>query len=196
MKNWKCIIFLIAYGEMHDLLAWKRLVYLIKFLRIDFMDLLYYLKDLKMLYLDLWYLGKLIQNILDNKWVWRLWEPCEYIGYFKGFCETTWNWAVFWFHVNCELFMFYLWPVTCDYPTKYYSLCDISILAPIFVMVMNSRFVSANEFRLFVGNEFRLYVDNCPVALGWNFGFGIVLLLLTIYKCSIMLAYFEEYILM
>ena len=38
---------------MHDLLAWKRLAYLIKFLRIDFMDLLNYLKDLKMVYLDL-----------------------------------------------------------------------------------------------------------------------------------------------
>ena len=115
MKHWKCIIFIIAYGEMHDLLAWKRLASLIKFLRIDFMDLLYYLKDLKMLYLDLWYLGKLIQNLFDKEWVWRLWEPCEYIGYFKGFCETTWNWTVFWFHVNCELFMFYPWAVTCDY---------------------------------------------------------------------------------
>ena len=38
---------------MHDLLAWKRLASLIKFLRIDFMDLLYYLKDLKVLYLEL-----------------------------------------------------------------------------------------------------------------------------------------------
>ena len=45
----KCIIFFIAYGEMHVLLAWKRLTSLIKFLRIDFVDLLYYLKDLKML---------------------------------------------------------------------------------------------------------------------------------------------------
>ena len=113
MKHWKYIIFLIAYGEM--LLAWKRLASLIKFLRIDFMDLLYYLKDLKMLYLDLWYLGKLIQNLFDKEGAWRLWEPCEYIGYYKGFCETTWNWTVFWFHVNCELFMFYPWAVTCDY---------------------------------------------------------------------------------
>ena len=48
----KCIIFVIAYGEMYVLLAWKRLTSLIKFLKIGFMDLLYYLKDLKMLYLD------------------------------------------------------------------------------------------------------------------------------------------------
>ena len=44
----KCIIFLIAYGEMHDLLAWKRLASLIKFLRMDFMNLLHYLQNIKM----------------------------------------------------------------------------------------------------------------------------------------------------
>ena len=33
--------------------------------------------------------GKLKENLLDEEWVWRLWEPCEYIGYFKDFCETT-----------------------------------------------------------------------------------------------------------
>ena len=48
MKHLKCIIFLIAYGEMHDLLAWKRLVSLIKFLGMDFMDLLHYLQNIKM----------------------------------------------------------------------------------------------------------------------------------------------------
>ena len=30
-----------------------------------------------------------------------------------------------------------------DYPTKYYSMCDIGILAPIFVMVISSGFVNA-----------------------------------------------------
>ena len=82
----------------------------------------------------LWYLGKLIQNLLDNKWVWRLWELCEYFGYFKGFCETTWNWTAFWFYVNCELFMFLplgrdMW-LPDNYLARYYSLCDIDILAP------------------------------------------------------------------
>ena len=48
MKHLKCIIFLIAYGEMHDL-AWKRKVSLIKFLRMDFIDLLHYLQSLKVL---------------------------------------------------------------------------------------------------------------------------------------------------
>ena len=144
---WKCIIFLIAYGEMHNLLATKRLASLIKFLRVDFMDLVYYLKDLTILYLDLWCLGKLIQNLLDKKWVWRLWESCEYFGYFKGFYKTTWNWIVFWFHVNCELFMFLPLGWTCDYPmiTQLDTIvCDIVILAPVFVMFMSSDFVSAN----------------------------------------------------
>ena len=35
--------------------------------------------------------GKLIENVIDNKWFWETWKPCEYIGYFKGVCETTWN---------------------------------------------------------------------------------------------------------
>ena len=48
MKHLKCIIFLIAYGEMHDL-AWKRKASLIKFLRMDFVDLLHYLQSLKVL---------------------------------------------------------------------------------------------------------------------------------------------------
>ena len=52
---------------------------------------------------------------------------------------------MFWFHVNCELFMFLplgynVW-LPGDYPTKYYSMCDIGILAPIFVMVISSCFV-------------------------------------------------------
>ena len=33
---------------MHDLLAWKRLASLIKFLRMDFMNLLHYLQNIKM----------------------------------------------------------------------------------------------------------------------------------------------------
>ena len=77
--------------------------------------------------------GKLIEHVIDKKWFWKTWEPCEYIGYFKGFCETTWNWIVFWFHVNYELFM--LLPLCCDiwlpsdYPARCRSLCDIGILA-------------------------------------------------------------------
>ena len=140
-------------------------------MRIGFMDLLYYLKDLTMLYLDLWYLGKLIQNLLDKKWVWRLWEPCEYIGYFKGFCETTWKWTMFWFHVNYELFIFL--PLGCDmwllddYPARYYSLCDIGIFTRLcdgyeFWLCVG------NEFRVCVGDEFWLCVGRLIPALCWQ----------------------------
>ena len=144
-------------------------------MKIDFMDLLYYLKDLKMLYLNLWFLGKLIQNLLHKKWVWRLWESCEYIGYFKSFCETTWNWTMFWFHVNCKLFIFL--PLDCDmwlsgdYLARYYSLCDIGILAPVFVMVISSGFELADEFQLCFGDEFQLCVGRLVLALCMSFGF-------------------------
>ena len=47
------IIFGNANGEIHDLLAWKRQASLIKFLGMDFMELLHYLQVLKMFYLDL-----------------------------------------------------------------------------------------------------------------------------------------------
>ena len=115
----------------------------------DFIDLLHYLQNLMMLLSWLVIVGKLDTisswqemslKVLRTLWIYWVW-------YVKGFCETTWNWIVFWFHVNCELFMFL--PLGCDmwlsndYLARYYSLCDISILAPVFVMVI--------EFRLCVG---------------------------------------------
>ena len=49
----------IAYGELHDLLALKRLASLIEILKMHFMDSMHYLQILKMLYLSLYYLGNL-----------------------------------------------------------------------------------------------------------------------------------------
>ena len=167
---WKCIIFLIAYGEMHDFLASKKLASLIKFLRVDFMDIVYYLKDLKMLYLDLWCLGKLIKNLLDKKWVLRLWEPCEYFGYFKGFYETTWNWTIFWFHVNCELFMFLplgygMW-LPGDYPARCYSLWHC---------YLNTCLCDGYEFQLCVGRLVSALCRQWVSTLCWQISFGFVL---------------------
>ena len=48
-----CIILGNANGEMHDLLDWKLYAFFIKFLGMDFMELLHYLQVLKMFYLDL-----------------------------------------------------------------------------------------------------------------------------------------------
>ena len=115
----------------------------------NFMDLLHYLQNLKMLLSWLVIFGKIdivsswqemSLKILRTLWIYWVW-------YFKGFSETTWNWIMFWFHVNCELFMFLplgydMW-LPGDYLARYYSLCDISILAHVFVMVI--------EFRLSVG---------------------------------------------
>ena len=58
---------LIAYGELHDLLARKRLAFFIKFLRMRFMDLL--LQKYKDTLSWPMLFGKLIQNLFDKKWV-------------------------------------------------------------------------------------------------------------------------------
>ena len=112
----------------------------------DSMDLLHYLQILKMFILtsDTWE--------IDRKSYWQemIWENLRTLWIywvFQRFCETTWNWTVFWFYVNCDPFMFL--PLGCDmwlpgdYPARYYSLCDLGILAPIFVMVISFGFVSA-----------------------------------------------------
>ena len=77
---------------------------------------------------------------------WRLWEPCEYFGY----SNILWNHLevnyVFWIKVMWAL---YVLSMCCDmwllgdYLARYYSLCDIGILAPVFVMVISFDFVSA-----------------------------------------------------
>ena len=48
-----CIIFGNVNGEIHDLLDWKWYASFIKFLRMDFMELLHYLQVLKLFYLDM-----------------------------------------------------------------------------------------------------------------------------------------------
>ena len=82
---------------------------------------------------------------------WRLWEPCEYLEH----SNILWNYLevnyVFWIKGN--LWASYVLPMCCDmwlpgdYLTRYYSLCDIGILAPVFVMVISSSFVSAMSSR-------------------------------------------------
>ena len=74
---------------------------------------------------DNWYKIFLTRNELKAlRILWIYW-----VWYFKGFCEITWNWIVFWFLVNYEFLMFL--PLGCDmwllgdYLTRYYSLCDI-----------------------------------------------------------------------
>ena len=71
---------------------------------------------------------------------WRLWEPCEYLGY----PNILWNYLevnyVFWIKGN--LWALYVLPMCCniwlpsEYLARYYSLCNIGILALVFVMVI------------------------------------------------------------
>jgi len=42
--------------------------------------------------------------------------------------------------------MFYLCAVTCDYLARYYSLCDVDILAPVFVMVIEFCICDGDKF--------------------------------------------------
>ena len=106
---------LIAYGELHDLLAKRILASLIKFLRMRFMDLLHYLQ--KYINALSWPMifGKLIQYLFDKKWV----EGSENLVNILGiqiFYETTWKWIMYFeLKVICELFIFYLCAVTYDY---------------------------------------------------------------------------------
>ena len=67
---------------------------------------------------------------------WRLWEPCEYLGH----SNILWNYLevnyVFWIKVMWALYVLLMccdmW-LLGDYLARYYSLCDIGILAPGFV---------------------------------------------------------------
>ena len=53
-----------------------------------------------------------------------------------------------------------------DYLARYYSLCDIGILAPVFVMVISFGFVSSMGSGFVSANQFRLCVGHCHVDLG------------------------------
>ena len=134
-----------------------------------------------------------------------------------GYCKVLWNYLEMNCVSNsCNLWVFYVLPLCQDmwlpgdYLARYYSLCDIGILAPIFVTARSSVFVTAYELRLCDNVEFHLcdgklvpavcqqWVSylwwHCHVALGWIFWFwNGVLLLLTVYiLCSLMLKYFEK----
>ena len=109
---------LIAYGELHDLLARKRLESLFKLLRMCFMDLLHYFQYIY-IYIDAlsWPMlfGKLIQNLFDKKWIEGSKNLVNFLG-IQIFYETTWKWIMYFeLKVTCELFIFYPCDVTCDY---------------------------------------------------------------------------------
>ena len=141
----------------------------------------------------------MIQNLLDKKWVWRLYESCEYLwilkvlrNYLEMNCVLN----------SCNLWALYVLPLyhdmwlLGDYLARYYSLCDIGILALVFVMVIEFRlcdqqwvpslwrqissiFVTVYEFHLCDGRLVLVvcwqwvlsFWQHCHVALGWMFKF-------------------------
>ena len=130
---------------MHDLLSWKRVASLIKFLRMGFISycIICKIKD------------ALIFGKIDTKssrqemslkalrTLWIFWIFQRFLwNYLKLNCVLN----------SCKLWTLYVLPLGCDmwlssdYLARYYSLCDIGILVPIFVMVMSSGFVSAMSF--------------------------------------------------
>ena len=102
--------------------------------------------------------------------------------------------------ISCNLWAFYVLPLyrdvwlPSDYLARYYSLCDIGILAPIFVMVIefclcDGRLVSSLWW-CWISSLWR----HCHVTLGWIFWFwnGVLLLLIVYTLYSFMLRYFEK----
>ena len=109
--------------------------------------------------------GKLIQNIFDKKWVEGFENLVNTLG-IQIFYETTWKWITYFeLNVICELFMFYPYAVICDYLARYYSLCDIGILAPTFVMVIKFCLCDGDEFHLCDGRLVPSLWQHCHVAL-------------------------------
>ena len=130
----KCIIFGNANGKMHDLLALKRYASFIRFLGMDFVIF-----------------GKLIENLSDKKWFWKIWELCEMLGYYK----VLWNYLEinyeFQFHLAVRFMLFIpLCCDKCDYPVRCCSLCDIGILAPRGLMSLWHNWCIRGIFDVFV----------------------------------------------
>ena len=94
--------------------------------------------------------------------------------------------------ISCNLWALYVLLLCLDmwlpgnYLARYYSLCDIGILAPVFVIVI--------EFRFCDGRWVPSLWWRCHMALGRIFWFwnGVILLLTVYTLCSFMLRYFEK----
>ena len=114
-------------------------------------------------------IGEIDRKFIDKKLFWKFWELCEMLGYWK----VLWNYLEMNYVSNSRnLLAFYVLPfcqdvwLPGDYLTRYNSLCDIDILAPVFVMVI--------EFRLCDGDEFRFCDSGLVLSLWWHTSFVFV----------------------
>ena len=116
--------------------------------------------------------------------IWEIERKSSWRGMSLKALRTLWIYWVFqrflwnYLKLNCVLISCKLWalhvlPLGCniwllgDYPTRYYSLYDISILAPVFM--------SADKFQLCVSDELRLCVGRLVLALCRQLSCGLML---------------------
>ena len=116
------LLFMIIYESAYSYCIWgiawfvsmEKTSILIKFLRMNFMDLLHYLQKYKDALSWSMLFGKLTQNLFYKKWVEGFENLVNILG-IQIFYETTWKWIMYFeLKVICEIFMFYPWAVTCD----------------------------------------------------------------------------------
>ena len=100
---WKRIMFNIAYGKMHEYLAWKRISIFEIPLIMEFMDLWYYLEILKMLYLNFYYLGNLCKIFITRNGF-KGFKNIVDIWIIEIFYETTWKWTMYFKYINVWAF--------------------------------------------------------------------------------------------
>ena len=87
--------------------------------------------------------GKLIENVLTTNNFGKFENLVHILGISKVFVKLLEIEPSFDFMLTVSSSCFYPWAMTCDYLARYYSLCDLGILALFFVMVISSGFVSA-----------------------------------------------------
>ena len=162
--NKKGIIFNIAYGEMHECLAWKRKTSLNSFGN-GFHGLWYYLEILKMLYINLYYLGNLckifmIRNGFAN------FENTVDIWLLKYFMKLLESELCILNTLACELLMWFchcalilviilsVWrPCLCDDPVCVMThLCDDPICVMTLSFGLGWGFWFWNDIRYFDGS--------------------------------------------
>ena len=133
---WQCI-----WGNAWFVSMEKSSIFIKKLLRMDFISfcIICKIKD------------ALIFGKIDTKSSWQEMslKALRTLWIFWIFQRFLWNYLKLncvW--ISCKLWALYVfpWAVTWlpgDYLARYYSLCDLGILAPIFVMVISFGFVSA-----------------------------------------------------
>ena len=95
----KCIIFDIAFGEMHDLLDWKFYKHLSLILGELFDKVVGLLWFLKMLYHWFCCLRYVLETFKGLGIIWISDKLCEYLECWRWY-QITWKWTMYFYYVN------------------------------------------------------------------------------------------------